>query len=819
MFHCKSNSPKRIFWLGMHKLLVATELPRLRGLGYEVYNPPYLSPIQDQSACQEWDASQLSTLPKDVFIRLSRFNFFYNDIPKNIAEILNDYFDSVIVTISPHWLHSIMSVYNGKVIYRTYGQHELLSEKLAEKDLLLTIANRSDFTFVPHAEEALYGEHSWLKDEAVIAPYCLSSDILTHGNTWRNNECRSNEIIVTCPNINNAFFEQHYHFLKQNYSEEHYKYYGVQLSDVDDSQVIGTLGREDQISRFQRAAGYLYTYSDPRVCYLPPIEMMVLGGPVLFLRGSLLDRYFDVEAPGRCHDIADSKRKVEKLLNNDQAFIDAVVASQDRVKKRYMPDFVWPRFDAVIARALDSHKDPSLWLTTEPALSAGTLNRLYLLHHFPGEPVVFDGLNYSAYDGIPRVMRQIVQVLNKYSDLEIVITARAEQVEKIGGYFKGVEANKNRIKVFCIDHVSASNDGGEQKKQKHIKILIKRVAKKFIPYKFWPQAVRLKLTLMNYIHKARTYRTSSVHEEAEAIKNSYIDKINADDNCHLVMVPHYYCFPEAENLTKDIALYLPDYMPHFFHKTGEFLGDEGANTEIGKRLAAKAKFVFCNSQFTRDYLPESRLQVDSDKIQVFYLPMLSGEVIDASNDEALPEGLESYKYIFYPTQPRPNKNLSLLLRVFECLIERGHDLKLVLTCALNPDPKAFQVYESMKHKDRVVFLERISDERLRLLYKNTALLCFTSLAEGNFPPQIQEALAYQTPVVAGDLRFITERIPDALRTTLTLCQPNDEVDFVEACERVLKDRQGVLRNQKKLYGEINHGAEMDFRENVVKLFG
>lgn len=36
---------KRIFWLGMHKVLSQTELPHLRALGYEVFNPPYLSSV------------------------------------------------------------------------------------------------------------------------------------------------------------------------------------------------------------------------------------------------------------------------------------------------------------------------------------------------------------------------------------------------------------------------------------------------------------------------------------------------------------------------------------------------------------------------------------------------------------------------------------------------------------------------------------------------------------------------------------------------------------------------------------------------------
>src|ERR1043166_1809004 len=53
-----AGKPARIFWLGAHQLLVNTELARLRQLGYEVFNPPYLSHVLDQSALTSWNRGQ-----------------------------------------------------------------------------------------------------------------------------------------------------------------------------------------------------------------------------------------------------------------------------------------------------------------------------------------------------------------------------------------------------------------------------------------------------------------------------------------------------------------------------------------------------------------------------------------------------------------------------------------------------------------------------------------------------------------------------------------------------------------------------------------
>ena len=273
----------RIFWMGAHKVLMQTELKRLRELGYETFNPPYLSKIKDQSAVLEWDEHQPTTLPPQIFKKLSRCNFFYNKIPKAIADILNKYFDVVIVTISPLWLRDFVESFNGKIIYRTYGQHYLVSDEIAKYGISTKLIGNKNFHFLPFAKETLANEQSWLKDCATPVPYCLTDDVFEHVDQWTRS---TNELALICPNIDNPYFEEHFKFLKKNFTEQEYKVFGVQISDQPDPMVVGTLSRDAQLDRFKSLAGLIYTHTEERVCYLPPIEMMVMGGPVLFLKGS-----------------------------------------------------------------------------------------------------------------------------------------------------------------------------------------------------------------------------------------------------------------------------------------------------------------------------------------------------------------------------------------------------------------------------------------------------------------------------------------------------------------------------------------------------
>ncbi len=809
---------KRIFWLGMHKILVQTELPRLRQLGYEVFNPPYLSSRQDQSACLQWDSNQVTTLPKEIFEKLANYNFFYNAITPEITDILNTYFDTVILTIEPLWLIEMLKNFKGKIIYRLYGHVAVLSKVLESLKALNMIISRDNFWVVPHAIESAAGDDSWFREREKIVPYCLTSDVFEFEDTWVGTTA---EIALTCPNLTNPYYMKHYHFLQKNFYQEHFKYYGVQVSPIKKSNLVGTLSRAELISRFQQSAGYLYTYTEPHVCFLPPIEMMIFGGPVLFLAGSLLDKYFTYHAPGRCASMEEAHDKANLLLKKDKNFIDEVISSQQEVRHRYYPEKVWPVFDKTFHELLAGENKASNWLMTNEPKASSKIKRIYIFYHYPVCDVIFRDGVYTAYEGISRVVRQIVLILTTMPDIEIYVTAKADQVASLNGYFRN-HPDKDRVYIFCINpgelHPSIESLSNiKHLMLAHCKNTIKWMVKNMMPQQCRQFLQKIVGRLLRYHQNFRDYQRSSNYINEESKSNDWhIDVINNDSSCVSVFVPHYYLFPDALRLKQKIMLYLPDYLPHFFHETKQFKDVEGIHTKIGRLLAQKAHKIFCNSQFTKSYLPHCRLNISAEKIQVSYLPCLN--VVKKEMDFS-DEVVSSKSYIFYPTRARPNKNLSLLLHVFDKLVTKGHDINLVLTSKLDSDKKAKKIFRAMKHKTRVIFHNTVSDELLAALYRNAAMLCFTSLAEGNFPPQILEALQYHTPVVAGNLEFITERIPKDFLDAIILCEANNEQAFVEACERVLMDRELVIQKQSQLYHAMKpEENDVNFRKGVLELF-
>lgn len=347
-----TTKPKRIFWLGMHKVLTQTELPRLRQLGFEVYNPPYLSDVEDQSAVRDWAAAP-TTLPADVHLKLSKTNFFYQTISGEIAEILNEYFDAAIVTINPTWLKHFMDAYKGPVIYRVYGQPQSLAQELTDNETIVSISDRENFWFCPHSAHTLDIEEAWLLERMRVVPYCITQDAFSLRDNWSFN-AKVSTIGLLCPRAADIpYYIDHYRRLGRIFPGDGFRIFGAQVVKLKDRRIVGTLERNEFLRRFASLRGFVYHYTEPTVCYLPPIEFMTIGGPVVFQSGSLLARYFiGNKAPGMANDVTELALLAKRLRAGDQNFIRDVIESQVEVRNLYNPDYVWPRFDAAFSEML-----------------------------------------------------------------------------------------------------------------------------------------------------------------------------------------------------------------------------------------------------------------------------------------------------------------------------------------------------------------------------------------------------------------------------------------------------------------------------------
>jgi glycosyltransferase involved in cell wall biosynthesis len=283
----------------------------------------------------------------------------------------------------------------------------------------------------------------------------------------------------------------------------------------------------------------------------------------------------------------------------------------------------------------------------------------------------------------------------------------------------------------------------------------------------------------------------------------YLETVNQDEQAAYVWVPHYYLFPESALIQKKTIVYLPDYMPHFFGGQ-KFAGSlDRWHDRIGYTVVHQATSIFTNSHFSQSYLPNTVLEVEPEKIHVLPIPLLMQKATGVNSviSPAVQAIMNDSQYLFYPTQDRPNKQLSFLLKLFKDLQRDLPDLKLVLTANIHIHPGTRQVYTDLQLQDAVILLEDVSDAELQGLYQRAAALPFTSTMEGNFPPQIFEALTLNTPVVATRIPLITEALGDA-SDRLLLCDPLDLPSFREKLLYALRYPQQVRDRQRVAYHRI-----------------
>src|SRR5262249_44590727 len=153
-------------------------------------------------------------------------------------------------------LKSIISVFSGQVIYRIYGQHFSLSERMVEIGLWHKLMSRDGFSIVPFAEESVEREQRWFLDLCShVVPYQIPDDVFSMSGAWATRTHRQ-EIATSIPNIQNPYFSAAYTEFSSRYPQRVFRIYGPQRAAPHDSRIVGELPRAEFLNRLADAAGF-----------------------------------------------------------------------------------------------------------------------------------------------------------------------------------------------------------------------------------------------------------------------------------------------------------------------------------------------------------------------------------------------------------------------------------------------------------------------------------------------------------------------------------------------------------------------------------
>lgn len=344
--HVMSSREERVAWLINHTTLRDTEVPIIRSFGLEVYTSKQVPAGNEvRTFSIDFSEDEHSTLPNWVLDTLNRHNFYDDGIPADIAELLNGYFGTIIVSAFPRPLYDLVQHFRGRILVRVFGREaphnysEYFSH-LGQGDFwkrVWQIQNR--FWFAPAYDSIPLVECKLLQQTTVSLPLALPDRILRAANRWQGNDQR---ILFFCPRIASApeYYGKIYQEFKTHLGHLPHIVAGHQPIPVNDPVVTGFVS-DDQVQAWFREFRVMFYHSrEPRHLHYHPLEAAAYGMPLIYMKGGLVDELMGRDKPGACDTYEEAEQKLRRILDGDESLTRSVIESQSPLLDTFRPDYV-----------------------------------------------------------------------------------------------------------------------------------------------------------------------------------------------------------------------------------------------------------------------------------------------------------------------------------------------------------------------------------------------------------------------------------------------------------------------------------------------
>ena len=105
--------------------------------------------------------------------------------------------------------------------------------------------------------------------------------------------------------------------------------------NTDDPALLPYLSDAQLTQAYISTPVFVYPSTEPRHVHYSPIEAMVIGAPVLYRRGALIDILAGRPLPGACADTAEMRANASRLIRGDDSFAREIKESQVVVVKKF----------------------------------------------------------------------------------------------------------------------------------------------------------------------------------------------------------------------------------------------------------------------------------------------------------------------------------------------------------------------------------------------------------------------------------------------------------------------------------------------------
>lgn len=232
-------------------------------------------------------------------------------------------------------------------------------------------------------------------------------------------------------------------------------------------------------------------------------------------------------------------------------------------------------------------------------------------------------------------------------------------------------------------------------------------------------------------------------------------------------------------------------------------------------IVRHARIILADSEHGR-HLLSKHYKVPFENIEV--LPFRPPSYLFLQPENKVREVLDKYqihqRYLFLPGRWGSYKNTERVLAALKLVVNRGFDLKLVLTGFLGKNEFSSAKDEITRNglANRVYVLGFVPDEDMAALFQGALALIFPTLLGPTSIP-VYEAMALNCPVIVSNISGYPEQVGDAG----ILVDPYSVEDISNAIIKVAQDKCLCEKMSKKGQDKIRNLLEMDYGKIFVEL--
>jgi hypothetical protein len=347
---------RRLLWIVNHQTLLRSEVPLLRELGFGVFVPKRLPAVSDyRSGAVDFSYDASLQLPAYALKVLNTHEFYEDPWGATLETILNRYFDGLITTLTAFTtpLFEAIRKFDGLIVARVFGREvpQSYSAFFASKegtevlDRIEAMGQR--FVFGQGYNVLAEVEDRRLARRAYTIPVPAAGLVWARVREWRGGRP---VVLLLCPDIRNGgYYEALYGWLKVVFGNLPHLIFGRQTVPVEDPAVLPWLTDGELLELYSQAAVFAYPSREPRHVHYSPVEAMIIGCPVLYMKGALLDRLAGIPLPGCCNSDDEIVLKSRQLLSGDSNLAKEIQDSQRRVADLFHPDSAYREWSVVLA--------------------------------------------------------------------------------------------------------------------------------------------------------------------------------------------------------------------------------------------------------------------------------------------------------------------------------------------------------------------------------------------------------------------------------------------------------------------------------------